>query len=362
MKKILVVDDSPVFCSLVREQLTDVGYKVRSATDGASAVSNAIRFQPDLILLDIEMPHVGGLEALSKIRDYESMKRVPVIMVSCHREKDMVLSAISKGANDYILKPVNVGVLLAKVSGWINATIEEQWKFLPGEQQSALRLLKLTMDSAFDSAAKGEALPYQKLKETCHALVKTIGKNGFSGILRSVEGYNNTLFLHSLVVSVYMYLFSVFKGFNEEECLLNALGGLLHDVGSAKISDEILFKPGKLDPEEFDQVKLHVTYGTDILNNTPGVDRTVVDICLGHHEKMDGTGYPRGIRGGEISVSGRMAAIVEAYTTLTVKNFCGQVHDKRDALTRLRTPQGHLDQQILSEFEDAVAHGFHRKG
>ncbi len=361
MKKILVVDDSPVFCSLVQEQLTDVGYKVRSATDGASAVSNAIRFQPDLILLDIEMPKVGGLEALSKIRDYESMKRVPVIIVSCHREKETVLTAIKKGANDYIVKPVNVGVLLAKVSDWINTTIEEQWKFLPLEQQSALRLLKISMTSAFDLAAKGEALPYQKLKETCQALVKTIGKDGFGGILRSVEDYNNTLFLHSLMVAIYMYMFSVFKGFNEEECLLNAMGGLLHDIGCAKIPDEILFKPGKLDTEEFDQVKLHVRYGMDILNNTRGVDQTVTDICLSHHEKMDGTGYPRGIKSGEISVNGRMASIVEAYTALTIKNASGQVHDKRDALLRLRTPQGHLDQQTLNEFEEAVAHGFHRK-
>ena len=360
MKKILVADDSSVFCTLIHAQLTDVGYKVRTAMDGASAVSNAIRFQPDLILLDIEMPDVSGIEALSKIRDYESMKRIPIIMISSHREKNTILRAIKKGANDYIVKPFHVGVLLAKVSDWINATLDEQWKFLPSRQQSALHLMKETMDAAFDSAAKGGGLPYPRLKNACQAVVKTIGEDGFGGILRSVEDYNNTLFLHSLVVSAYMYLFSVFKGFNEEECLLNALGGLLHDIGSTKIPDEILFKPAKLDPGEFDKVKMHVTYGMDILKNTEAVDQTVKDICWGHQEKMDGTGYPMGIKAEEISVSSRMTAIIEAYATLTIKDVCGNMHEKKDALLRLRTPEGHLDLQILKEFEDAVLRGFHR--
>lgn len=361
MKKILVADDNSVFCRLIQEQLTDVGYKVRSATDGASVVSNAIRFQPDLILLDIEMPQVNGLEALSKIRDYESMKRTPVIMISAHREKETVLSAIKKGANDYIVKPVNVGVLLAKVSDWINTSIEEEWKFLPFRQQSALRLLKVTLTSAFDSAVKDKGLPYQELKDACHAMIKTIGEDGFNGILRSVEEHRNTLFLHSLIVSVHMYLFSVFKGFNEEECLLTALGGLLHDIGSVKIPDEIMFKPAKLDPEEFEMIKMHVTYGMDILKDTPAADQIVKDICWSHHERMDGTGYPRGIKAEEISVSGRMAAIIEGYAALTVESVYGKPHERKNALLRLRTPEGHLDQQILKEFEDAVLRCFFRR-
>lgn len=358
MKKILIADDSSETRYLIEKELANLGYKTRTAADGASAVSNAIRFQPDLILLDIDMPGVSGLEALSKIRDYESMKRIPFIIVSSHREKEMVLSAINSGANDYIIKPFNMGVLLAKVSGWINTALEEQWKFLPLQQESALRLLKVNMTAAFDSASKGKGLPYQGLKDVCHAVVKTIEENGFSGVLRSVEDHNNTLFLHSLMAAIYMYLFSVSKGFGEEENLLNALGGLLHDIGSVKIADEILFKPGKLNSGEFEKIKLHVAHGMNILNDTQNVDQTVKDICQGHHERMDGTGYPRGIKAEEISVSGRMAAIVEAYTTLTIKNVYGELHEKKDALLKLRTPEGHLDPLLLEEFDDAVLCGF----
>ena len=360
MKKILVVDDSPVFCRLIHDQLTDVGYKVRSAMDGASAVSNAIRFQPDLILLDIELPEANGLEVLSKIRDYESMKHTPVIMISSHREKETVLRAVKNGANDYIVKPINVGVLLAKVSEWINATNEQQWKLLPVRQQSALGLLKVSMASALGSAVKGRGLPYQELKNACRGLMEAIEEDGFSGMLKSLEDHENTLFLHSLIVSIYMYLFSVFKGFSEEECLLNMLGGLLHDIGNVKIPNEILFKPGELDDKEFEQARMHVEYGMDILKATQSVDQIVEDICRSHHEKMDGTGYPGGIGEEQLSASGRMIAIVEAYATLTIKNVYGKMHDKKEALLKLRAPDEHLDQQMLKEFEDAVLHGFLR--
>lgn len=358
MKKILVADDTSFFCTLIGEELTNAGYRVRTVTDGASAVANAIRFEPDLVLLDIEMPEVSGLEALGRIRAYESMKRTPVIMITSHSEKDTVLNAIKNGANDYVVKPFNVGVLLAKVSVWINAAIEEQCKFLRPGQLFALRFLKKTMTAAFDSTVKGGGLPYKELKDACGLLVKEVEEDGFGWLLRWAEDQNGTLFLHSLMVCLYMYLFSVFRGFGPEECMLNALGGLLHDIGKIKVPDEILFKPARLDSGELEKARMHVEYGVDILKNTQGVDRRVEDICRSHHEKMDGTGYPGSVQGEEISDSGRMCAITEAYAALTVKNVYDGLHDKEDALSRLRTPRGHLDPLMLGEFEDAVHRNF----
>ncbi|MDA8084474.1 MAG: response regulator [Nitrospiraceae bacterium] len=361
MKRILIVDDDSSIRILLETLLKKSGYEVHSAADGTAAISKAINFLPDAVLLDVEMPRTDGLSTLKEIRSYASMKHLPVIMLTSHSDEETVLRAIRGGANDYILKPFDYGILLAKLNGWLTITLEEEWKALPLLQSEALHRIKVKMAEAMDAGREGRELPYQDLKYASDAMAGSLEKSGFSDILLSTEAYHSTLFLHSLLVSIFAYLFAIFRGTEKEEALLMALGGLLHDIGSVRIPNEILFKPEELSPDEHEKVKMHVSHGLEMLGRTNNVDKTVLEICGCHHEHIDGTGYPRGLKGEQIPFHGRLIAIVEAYTSLTTKTVYRAAYDRREALKKLRDSEGHFDGDLLAEFENAVLQGFRKK-
>lgn len=361
MKKILIVDDSEAMRKMLALNVTKLGLEVFSAANGEIAISKAIQVVPDMILMGIEMPVMNGYEATKEIRTYEALKKIPLIMVTSLATKESIIKAIRSGANDYVVKPFKMGMLLGKLSNWLNVDMEEHWKALPADQEKVLHLLKVGMEGIFEAVKKDEAISFGELANACELLAASIEEHGFTGILRILSDYNNTLFLHSLLVCIHLFLFSGAKELGRQERVLMAAGGLLHDIGSAKIPHDLLFKPGTLEPDEFEAIKAHVGHGVECLKKTRDIPATIVDLCWSHHERIDGTGYPRGLKDKEISLPARMLAIVEAYTALTTKSVYRKTRTPHEALEQLRSPEGHLDQDLLTEFEHAVLSGFKGK-
>ena len=355
--KVLVVDDSESIKKYLSQQLKQIGCDVATAT-GATAIGKAIQFIPDMVLLDIEMPAVNGFEVLRELRAYDAFKTTPVIMLSALSDRTNVINSFKRGANDYIVKPFNIGVLFGKLIGWQNAVIETQWHGLSHEQGKALRLLKVMMEESFENLRKSIPLPAAAIRNACEILYFTIETEGADAILRAVEGYNTTMFLHSLLMCVYIMLFTKFKGYPIDDVIDLSMGGLLHDIGSVKISNEILYKPGKLDITEYNELKLHVQYGVEIMDKTPDIPQKVKNICSYHHERMDGSGYLQGLKADKICPEARLAAVVETYCAITTKTVYRESKTTEEALSSMMTFKGQLDPEILDAFKDAASKKF----
>jgi HD-GYP domain-containing protein (c-di-GMP phosphodiesterase class II) len=171
--------------------------------------------------------------------------------------------------------------------------------------------------------------------------------------LREKDRY---LMEHSFNVSVLMGILASSMSYTGDKLQDIVTGALLHDVGKIRIADEILHKPGKLTDEEWIEMKRHVTYGEDVLVNSQGISPIIVDICAQHHERLDGSGYPRGLSSDDIPIHSRMAAVVDVYDAITAERVYHKGTTPTAALKKLMewSTQGQLDQQVIYQFIQAI--------
>ncbi len=355
MKSVLIVDDSDDARSLVAACLKKMGYESESAPDGTQAIELAARKKYDLILLDIEMPGLDGFQTLERIREAGASQNSNVMMVTAHSDKESVAKAIALGACDFVVKPFDSGQFLHKVSRYINQEVEQEWKKLKPEQQAVLSITLTTLDKAFKSVLENHPLPYEDFRETSEKIMTIIEKGDVKGVLDAVKEHDSYTFVHSLRVGIFLSMFMErLAGFNREDIMTLTSGGIIHDVGKAKTPLKILNKPGSFEPEEWREMKNHVDYTVEILKKTPGIPAPVMEIAWCHHEKLDGSGYPRGLKGDEISVLARMSAIADVYVALTDKRVYKPGFPPEKALEMMRNP-GHLDQALVTEFAAIIS-------
>ncbi|MCK7630460.1 HD-GYP domain-containing protein [Shewanella sp. JNE10-2] len=166
--------------------------------------------------------------------------------------------------------------------------------------------------------------------------------------LRSKDAY---LLEHSVNVAFLLVTFGKYLQLDRSMLREMAIGGILHDIGKIKVDNKVLHKPGKLTPEEFEHMKLHQVFALDIMNEAKGLSQMSKDICLMHHEKLDGRGYPRGLKGDEIPLHGRMSCIVDIFDALTATRCYKEAMSPAAAFKILLslTPF-HLDQELVYEF------------
>lgn len=355
MKRVLVVDDDKAILDLLSKSLAKLSYQVDTVDNGASAVLFFSQNFYDLILLDIVMPKMDGFEVLKKIRSQGESRNSPVLMISSRKDRQSVLKAISYGADDYLVKPFDIGTLLHKVSRWSNSKIEEEWKELGQEQERTLRLTLATINKGHDAVVKGVPLPYEHLKSTSFEVMKIVEKDQVKPVLDALKKHDSYTFVHSMRVGIFLSLFARrFGGFTDDDIAVVTEGGIIHDVGKAKTPLIILNKPGSFQPEEWEEMKSHVMYGVEALQRTDGIPAPIIEIAWCHHEKLDGSGYPRGLKGSDIGTLARMSAIVDMYVALTDRRVYKPSFSHEKSLSLMREQGEKLDRDLLDELAGAI--------
>ena len=218
--------------------------------------------------------------------------------------------------------------------------------------KSLFRQTTSVVRNLMEDARVGKQVEVETLEPFAERMVQSVFRNhhALTGISR-IKTKDEYTFMHCVSVAGLLVTFAREQGFPEEEIHQVAIGGLIHDIGKTMTPQEVLNKPGKLDPEEFQVMKSHVTYSREILEETMGISKTAMDISVLHHERIDGTGYPLGLSGEQISLIGKMSAIVDVYDALTSVRVYKDAWEPTLALKKLiEWSPDHFDSELVQHF------------
>jgi putative two-component system response regulator len=340
-RHILVVDDDPMARLLMNTILTRLEYRVSEAFDGMDAWEKAVGLSPDLILLDVRMPRMDGLELTHKLKNEPATKNIPIMIVSGHDEVTDRVKAVEAGAEDFLSKPVVQIILKAKVNSLLkiksyNDHMHHYQKKLEEEVEKKTAKLKQSVEEL----------------ETASKKLKLYSLDTILRLSQAAEYKDTETGHHIQRIGYYIQVISRAISLDHKEVDDFFYASPMHDVGKIGIPDNILMKPGKLNAEEWSIMKQHTTIGGKILNGSDSSTlRAAETIALTHHEKWDGSGYPNNLKGLDIPLAGRITAIADVFDALTSKRPYKEAFSMEKAFSIMKEGQGsHFDPDLLDAF------------
>ena len=317
---VLVVDDTPENIDILVGILKD-DYEVVAALNGLAAIkliqSGTL---PDIVLLDVMMPKMDGYQVCQILKKDYTTRHIPVIFVTAKVEIEDELKGFALGAADYIFKPFSPPV--------IKARIKTHLALCNQNRELERKVVQRTV----------------QLNETRLQVIQRLG--------RAAEYKDNETGMHVLRMSHYSRVLALATGMNEEEADLLLNAAPMHDIGKIGIPDRIILKPGKLDADEWEIMKTHCEIGAEIIgDDSCDLLEMAKLVALTHHERWDGTGYPKGLKADEIPRVGRIVAIADVFDALTSKRPYKEAWSIEDATEVIKKDAGtHFDPYLVSLF------------
>ena len=325
---LLIVDDEPSNLKLLDRMLRAQGYQGLVLVDDPREVIDAYRTaRPDLILLDINMPHLDGYQVMEQLKALNDPLLPPIIILTAQHSKDYLLRALAAGARDFIGKPFDRNELLMRVRNLLDAQLAHR---LVHNQKTVL-----------------EDMVRVRTEELRHTRLQVVQRLGMAAEYRDEETGN-----HILRMSHTCALLARAIGWSEGDCDLILNASPMHDIGKIGIPDAILLKPGKFEPHEWEIMKSHATIGEKLLDGDDSdLMRMAREIAVTHHEKWDGSGYPNGLAGKAIPQAGRIAALADVFDALTSDRPYKKAWTVEAAVNQIRENSGkHFDPDLVEVF------------
>lgn len=320
--------------------------------DSSLDVAKYIRdIQPGVVVVSENVAPRGGFELVRDLRDNWKLKLIPILMILDSESGGTLTSAYDCGASGWLVKPYKRSDLIKLISRQFNATIESKWDALSPLQAQALKSTLELFNNLSDNLGKGEPIEYDEVRDACAPLVEAVNSGEFKGVLSGVREHDNYTYAHSMRVAVFLSLFGQTIGLSLKDQKQLATGGLLHDVGKMYIPHLVLNKPGRLTDDEFEIMKGHVRATEEVLRRGGSIPRGVITIASQHHEKLDGSGYPRGLAGNDLNELARMASIVDVFSALTDRRVYKPSMPAEKALDIMKNEMSHqLDMELLARY------------
>ncbi|MBI4395776.1 MAG: response regulator [Elusimicrobia bacterium] len=308
---ILVADDDRNAQQTLETLLTEQGYTVVFAANGHEALERLQESHPDLCVLDIDMPRLSGMDVCRKIKSNNETKLLPVIMLTGLSPDHEKQRAFEAGCDDFLTKPLQPVELLTRI-------------------KSLLRIKSLT-----DALEDAEVVLFT--------------------LARTIEAKDRYTMGHADRVARYAVALGRNLGLDPNSVEILRKGGILHDIGKLGIPDAVLQKEGPLDANEWDMMRKHTLIGCEICGRLKGM-KDVLPIIRNHHERLDGTGYPDGLKKGDISDLVRIVNVVDIYDALTSRRSYKEAFSPEKAFRILweEVERGWWDHDILKAWENMV--------
>ena len=303
-RTVLVVDDSASIRNLIGKALRKAGFEVICAENGQEALKLLSRRIPDMILSDLHMPKLDGLAFCKAVHANNALNQIPFIIMSSDGDRAKMRQLLQCGASAYLVQPFNIDQLVVTAERFLSdhfSRILERTKSLESEQQlliASITSLILALE-ARDQYTRGHS-------ESVASLATDIARE---------------------------------MSLDEDQVERVRIAGKLHDLGKIGIRDEILLKPGPLTEAEWDILKQHPRIGAEILAPIQSL-ADIIPALSGHHERMDGKGYPSGLKGSQISLLARMVAVADTYDALTSDRPYRKGFANEDALAIIEEAKG----------------------
>jgi putative two-component system response regulator len=310
--RILVVDDIVQNVELIEAHLIGERYDLITAYDGIEALEKIEKDPPDLVLLDINMPLMDGYQVCQKIKGSEATRLIPVVMITALSEVEDKVKGIESGADDFITKPFNKVELLARTKSLLKT------KYLNDQLDNAERVI--------------------------------------FALANAVEAKDKYTQGHISRVSHYATIMAQEIGLSDLDTKVLWKGGKLHDIGKIGVDDTILNKTDSLTAEEFEIIKKHPVLGYNICRPLKSVHEALPSIRW-HHEKLDGSGYPDGLKGEKIPLTARIMAIMDVYDALTTQRSYRPAYSQEESFEILRdeSKKGWWDLDLVDRFIKLLA-------
>ncbi|MCP3921453.1 MAG: response regulator [Desulfobacterales bacterium] len=301
---VLVVEDSKMISGIVERGLSQAGFQVVTAENGQEALNEMVRKTPDLILSDIEMPLMDGLEFCKTVQRDSKYKNIPFVVMSTNNSRGIMKRMLSEGAETFVTKPFNIDQLVML----IDKLLSDQYLHLLYRKKKLDDERKITLSSIASLVAALEARdPYTKG--------------------------------HSEQVASIVAGMAELHGESQKTIEMIKVGAKLHDVGKIGIKDSILLKEGSLSDKEYTHIKQHVIIGASILEPIDSLS-DIIPIIRDHHEQYDGKGYPRGLKGEDINIWARMTSVADTFHAMTSKRPYNKGASIEDAVEIINNQRG----------------------
>jgi len=328
---ILIVDDEEANVLILRRLLEKEGYSALITTTDPREVEGLYRSHLfDIVLLDINMPHLDGFGVMAQLKTVEEDSYLPVLVLTAHADRNTRLRALEAGAKDFITKPFDRIEVLDRIHNMLEVRLLH--KQIRGQNEILEKKVRERTQELREKA--------DELQETRLEIIRCLG--------RAAEYRDNETGLHIIRMSKYSQLLGKAAGMSDKEAELLLNASPMHDIGKIGIPDSILLKPGKLNAGEWKTMKTHVTIGAEILS---GHHSDLMEmsrlVALTHHEKWDGTGYPKGLKGKDIPLVGRIVGLADVFDALTSERPYKKAWSVEEALAEInRTSGTHFDPEL----------------
>jgi len=316
---VLYVEDEELLREKVYVFLQKFFKLVDVAIDGKEGLEKYKLNRYDIVITDIQMPNMNGIDLIKQIKSIDDNQEV--IVMSAYSDSEYFVESIQLEVTGYIIKPINFNKMLKVLKQSINKlnAFHENEMYKAGLEVMVKERSKTVID-----------LQSEQLKNYKHAIYS---------LVKMVEARDTYTGGHSERVAQYSRIIAKKMGFSEDECTLIYEAGILHDIGKIITPDAILLKPGQLSVYEYALIKDHVSAGYKILSEIPMYEK-LADIVYGHHEHYDGSGYPRGIKGDDISIMSRIMMVADAFDAMTTSRVYRARKSVAEAIEELESLSG----------------------
>lgn len=330
--KILIVDDQASNVLLLKQILAQAGYTNILSTQNPLEVLDLYKeHKPELVLLDLNMPHLDGFGVMKQLKEVETDSYIPVLVLTAVDHPTIRHRALSAGARDFLGKPLDVSEVVCRIRNMLEVRI------LHNKHRNLNQILEEQVRART-----------QELEETRQEVIHRLGRAG--------EYRDNETGNHVIRMSRFSFLLAKKIGLPNKQCQLILNASPMHDIGKIGIPDKILLKPGKLEADEWEIMKTHVNKGAEILSgNDSNLMVAARNIAQHHHEKWDGTGYPDGLKGEDISIEGRIVAVCDVFDALTSERPYKKAWALNEAVNWMKDQRGkHFQPELLDAFTETL--------